>query len=146
MVRNFRKLAEFTPSEGFVLLQLISLSLAAAVFLKLFGLPRLVAVIARCAPMPCFSSFPAFQGRRESARLSQLVELATRVTHGQGSCLPRSLLMLWLFKSRGEEANLLIGVSKAASMFASHAWIEVEGQVMGDAPESTERFVRLLRL
>jgi hypothetical protein len=146
MVRKFRKLAEITPSQWFILAQLILFSFAATVALTVVGLSRAVGLMARCAVKPWFSSFPVLHGRQEIARLSELVELATRATHGERRCLPRSLLLFWLLNARGEPVRLLIGVSKAASTFKSHAWIETEGKVIGDSPEMTGRFVTLLQL
>ncbi len=145
MARNFRKLAKISPSEWLILSQLILFSLAAAVVLKLVGLSRLIGFMARCAVEPWLSSFPALHGRHEIARLSDLAELATRVTHGQRRCLARSLLLFWLLKARSEPATLLIGVSKVASTLQSHAWIETEGRVMGDSLEMTRRFATFLR-
>jgi len=145
MVRKFRKLAEITPSEWFILSQLILFSLAAAVVLKCMRLSRLIGFMAQCAVRPSLSFFPVLHGRREITRLSALVDLATRVTHGQSRCLPRSVLLFWLLKARGEPARLLIGVSKVASTLESHAWIETQGRIMGDRPEMTARFVPVLR-
>ena len=146
IVRKFRKLAEISPSEWLLLLQLFLFSLAAAVVLRLAGLSRFIGLMNRGATEPRLRFLPALHRRHEIARLSTLVELATRITHGQNRCLPRSLLMFWLLKARGEPARLVIGVSKVASTLESHAWIETEGTVMVDSPGLTRRFVPLLRL
>ncbi len=145
MVRNFRKLAKLSLSEYVLLPQLILFSLAATVILKRVGLSRSIGFMTRCAVEPWFSSFPVLHGRQEIARLTALADLATRATHGQRRCLPRSLLLFWLLKARGAPAKLLIGVSKVAATLESHAWIETEGRVMGDSPEMAQRFVPLLR-
>lgn len=146
MVRKLRKLATISASEWLLLPQLILFSLGAAVVLKIAGLSRLVGLMTQCAVERRLRSFPLLHRRHEIARLTTLVELTTRVTHGQKRCLPRSLLMFWLLKARGEPARLLIGVSKVASTLESHAWIETEGTVMVDSPVLTRRFVPLLRL
>ena len=146
IVRKIRKLAEISPSEWLLLLQLFLFSLVAAVVLRLAGLSRFIGLMNRCAAEPRFRFLPVLHRRHEIARLRTLVELATRITHGQKRCLPRSLLMFWLFKARGEPASLLIGVSKRVSTLESHAWIDTEGKVMVDSPVMTWRFVPLLRL
>ncbi len=145
-MRKLRKLAKISASEWLLLPQLILFSLGAAVVLKIAGLSRIVGLMTHCAVVPRLRSFPLLHRRHGIARLTTLVELATRVTHGQKRCLPRSLLMFWLLKARGEPARLLIGVSKGASTLESHAWIETEGTVMVDSPMLTRRFVPLLRL
>ena len=146
MLRKFRKLAEITPSEWFILLQLILFSFAAAVALTLVGLSPVIGFMARCAVKPRFSFLPLLHARHEIARLATLVDLASRVTHGQKRCLLRSVLLFWLLKARNEPARLVIGVSKVAALLESHAWIETEGKLMGDSPEMTARFVAILRL
>ena len=139
-------LPKISPSEWFLLSQLIPFSLALALVLKLAALSRLIGIMARCAVMPWFSFLPLLHGRHEMARLRDLVEMATTVTHGQKRCLPRSLLLFWLLEARGEPATLVIGVSKSAATLESHAWIETRGKVIGDSPKITGRFVTLLRL
>ncbi len=146
MVRRLRKLAKISASEWLLLPQLIFFSLGAAAVLKLAGLSRLVGLMTQCAVLRRLSIFPLLHRRHEIARLTTLVELATRITHGQKRCLPRSLLMFWLLKARGEPARLLLGVSKIASTIESHAWIEVKGKVVVDSPEMTGHFATILRL
>jgi hypothetical protein len=89
--------------------------------------------------------FPVNHGCYEVAQLALLADIAARVTHGQGRCLGRSLLLFWLLKTRGEPAELLIGISKEAAALHSHAWIELNGRVIGDHPQLIRRFALLLR-
>jgi hypothetical protein len=145
MLRRVRKLGEISPGEWLLLPQLILFSLAAAIALRLMGLPRLIRFIARCAVKPWFSYLPALHSRHEAQRLTLLVDLAARVTHGQRRCLARSLLLFWLLKARGEPAEILVGVSREPLALHSHAWIENRGKVMGDSPEVTRRFATFFR-
>lgn len=145
MVRKLQRLAKLSPMEWAILVQLILLSLVAAVAVRLLGLTRLIGSMARYAVKPGFSFFPVHHRRYEAEQLIPLVELATRVTHGHGRCLARSLALFWLLKARGEMPELLIGVCKEASALNSHAWIETRGIVLSDSREITGRFVTLLR-
>ena len=145
MARKLQKLAKISPREWVILLQLFLFSLVTAVALRLVGLPRLVRFIAQCAVKPRPRRFPVLHGRYEAGRLILLVELATRVTHGQRRCLARSLLLFWLLNARGEKPELLIGVCKEASALNSHAWIETQGIVISDSQKITGRFATLLR-
>jgi hypothetical protein len=79
------------------------------------------------------------------AHLTRLADIAARVTHGQGRCLGRSLLLFWLLKVRGEPAELLIGISKEAASLHGHAWIQLRQRVIGDHPQFIGRFTLLLR-
>lgn len=145
MVRKFLKVAKIPRREWALLLQLILFSLAAAVTLRIVGLPRLVRFIAQCALKPWPSRFPLHHDRSEAGRLTALVELATGITHGRGRCLARSLALFWLLKARGEKPELVIGVSKEACTLNSHAWIESHGKIMADTPDVIGRFATLLR-
>jgi len=59
------------------------------------------------------------------------------------TCLRRSLTLQKLLAGQGVAAALKIGVSKRAGFLQSHAWIEVEGQVIGE-PEVVEERYRVL--
>jgi Transglutaminase-like superfamily len=89
--------------------------------------------------------FPVHQDCYEVTQLALLADIAAWVTHGQGRCLGRSLLLFWLLKVRGEPAELLIGIRKEAAVLHSHAWIELRGKVIGDHPQLIGRFALLLR-
>ena len=146
MLRKLRRLAKLTPCEWLLLSQLVVYSLAAGVGLRFMALPRLLCFIAQCAENRWLRRFPLLHGRYEFARLTTLVDLAAKVTRGQGRCLTRSFLLFWLFKIRGKSAELLVVVSKESATFQAHAWIETQGRVVGDIPEMTGRIATLLRL
>ncbi len=146
MLRKLRRLAKLTPCEWLLLPQLVAFSLAAGVGLRFMALPRLMVFIAQCAENRWLRCLPLLHGRCEFAQLTTLVDLAAKVTLGQGRCLSRSFLLFWLFKIRGKSAELLVGVSKESATFQAHAWIETQGRVVGDSPEMTENFATLLRL
>ncbi len=146
MLRKLRRLAELSPGEWLLLSQLVAFSLAAGVGLRLMALPRLTAFIARCAEDRRLRRLPLLHSQYEVTRLATLADMAARVTHGQGSCLTRSLLLFWLLKARGEPVELLIGVNKETAALQAHAWIETQGRVLGDSPANTGCFATLLRI
>ena len=145
MLRKLHRLAELSAAEGLILFQLIPLALASRIGLRLTTLPRLSGFIARCAGNTLLKRLPLLHRRYGIERLCALADLAARVTYGSGRCLGRSLLILWLLKARGQPAELLVGVNKEDSLFHAHAWIEIEGRVIGDRPEMTDQFAILLR-
>jgi hypothetical protein len=146
MGKRLRQLAKISPGEWVLLPQFVVFLLAAGVSLRLVALPRLMSFITLCAEGRWRKCFPLLHGRYEVARLAALVNLAARGTYGQGCCLMRSLLLLWLLKARGEGAELCLGVSKEATTLRGHAWIEMQGRVIGDSEEMIGRFATLLRL
>ncbi len=145
MLRKLRRLAKLTPCEWLLLPQLVAFSRAAGVGRRVMALPRLMGFIAQCAENRWLRRIPLLHGRYEVARLTTLVDLAAKITRGQGRCLSRSFLLFWLFKARGKSAKLLVGVSKESTTFQAHAWMETQGRVVGDCPEMTGRFATLRR-
>jgi Transglutaminase-like superfamily len=144
-LRNLRRLSEISLNEWLFLAQLVPFTLAARVAVKWVALPRLMGFMARCMGNRWLGRFPVNHSCYEVAQLALLADVAARVTHGQGRCLGRSLLLFWLLKVRGEPAELSIGISKDAAALHSHAWIELRGRVIGDHPQLIRRFVSLLR-
>jgi hypothetical protein len=56
-------------------------------------------------------------------------------------CLGRSLLLWFLLRCRGIDAELVIGAEPARERtLPAHAWVEVNGQPVNDAPDVRERF------
>lgn len=72
-------------------------------------------------------------------RLGRLARIAGRYVPTNGSCLRQSLLVWWLLRRKGVPAELCIGVRKQEGL-AAHAWVEVAGQPVNDAPDVAERF------
>src|SRR5438045_2704591 len=115
MLRKVHRLSKFSPGEIFILLQFTAFALVARLALTCFRLSRVMEVVARGANNRFLRCLPLFQNRYELTRLTRLADIAARATRPDGPCLLRSLLLFWLLKSRGEAAELLIGVSKEAS-------------------------------
>lgn len=133
-LRKLRRLSEISPNDWLFLTQLVLFSLTVGVAVRLVALPRLIGCMARGAEHRWLGRLPLHHNGYEVARLAALADLAARVTHGQGRCLARSLLLFWLLKAHGEPAELLIGISKEAAALHSHAWIELRHRVIGDTP------------
>lgn len=60
------------------------------------------------------------------------------------TCLPRALALRQMLAKRGIPSVLRIGVRKEAATLAAHAWIEVEGEAIGEPAAIEERFRALL--
>lgn len=145
MLRKLRRLNELSLGEWLILLQLAAVSLIVAITLRLVSLPRLIDLTSRGAENRWVSRLPVFHHQSEISRLTNLTDIAAWITHSQGRCLMRSILLFWLLRARGEHAELLIGVSKETSDLESHAWIESQGRIMFDRPDMVGRFAMLLR-
>ena len=60
------------------------------------------------------------------------------------ACLQRSVIATWLLRRDGLQAELVIGYRPLP--FESHAWVEVDGQVVNDRPQYQKFFTVLDRL
>ena len=146
MLSTLRRLANLTLDEPTLLLQLIALSLGLGVVLTIMALPRLTSIMSRTASSPLLSQVPLFHTRCTVDRLFTLIDLATSVSHRDGRCLPRSLLLFWLLCARRESVELCLGVTKNMATLEGHAWVERGGIVLGDTLSFTNRYRLFLRL
>jgi hypothetical protein len=60
------------------------------------------------------------------------------------ACLQRSVIATWLLRRYGMPAELVIGYRPLP--FESHAWVELDGQVVNDRPQYQKFFTVLDRL
>jgi len=70
-------------------------------------------------------------------QMHESVRLAARLHIWQTTCLPRSIVLVNMLKTRALDAHVCIGISKVGQQFASHAWVELEGQMVAE-PESVQ--------
>lgn len=79
------------------------------------------------------------------------VLLAARVLPWRPACLERSMALRYLLRRRGYAARLRIGVRKrgetaeessnSTAAIEAHAWVEVDGEVVGDRADVDQRFL-----
>jgi hypothetical protein len=62
----------------------------------------------------------------------------------RAACLQRSTVATWLLRRHGVGAELVIGYRPLP--FESHAWVEVDGQIVNDRPQYQKAFTVLDRL
>ncbi len=60
-------------------------------------------------------------------------------------CLQRSLVLHRWLRQAGLSSELRVGVRKDGTELKAHAWIELEGQVVNDWPESVAQLTPLAR-
>jgi len=145
MLNKVRQLTNLTVLEQTLLLQLTVLSFGIKVALTISTLPRLTALLSRHSSSARLSRIPFLHTRCSRDRLLRLIDLATTVSHGEGRCLPRALLLLWILRARQESAELCLGVHTALPRLLAHAWVELEGVVTGDMRVFTDRYIPILR-
>lgn len=90
-------------------------------------------------------SVPETSAPVTAARLGRLVDLAGRHHLLTVRCLSRALVLQWLLGQRGFVTELQIGVQRECDTICAHAWLEVDGQVIGEPRGGSEGFARLVR-
>ena len=74
------------------------------------------------------------------AAAARMVDAASSLVGA--SCLPRSLVLWRLLRTRG--AVIRLGVAPASPRsISAHAWVELDGRPINDAPDVTERYAVL---
>jgi hypothetical protein len=146
MLSALRRLANLTLVEHTLLLQLTALSFGLRVALTAVPIPRLTSLLSRIASSPLLGQVPVFHTHCTEDQLLAVIDLATTVSHGDGRCLSRALLLFWLLRARQESVDLCLGVSKHRAALEGHAWIERDGIVFGDTLSFTNRYALFLRL
>ena len=138
--RRLTKFLALSREDRVLLLTLWPLIVLVAALLRLLGYRRAVRLLSRRSltspvqdPVPDDSMVYAL-------RLGRLARIAGRYAPTNGSCLRQSLLVWWILGRKGVPAELRIGVQTAGG-FAAHAWVELGGLPVNDAPDVAERFV-----
>jgi hypothetical protein len=67
-------------------------------------------------------------------RLSRAVDRTLRVAPDDPTCLVRSLVLFRLLREQGDAAQLVIGLPEQPTSHEAHAWVELDGQVVGPPP------------
>jgi hypothetical protein len=87
------------------------------------------------------------RARRSSASIEEIVWAVDEACVWyvkRAACLQRSVVATWLLRHHGWRAELVIGCRPLP--FESHAWVEVDGQVVNDRPQYQKVFTVLDRL
>lgn len=55
-------------------------------------------------------------------------------------CLDQSLVLASLLRERGTDARLMIGAARGGAGIEAHAWVEIDGEPLGEPADLRERF------
>jgi hypothetical protein len=67
--------------------------------------------------------------------MHEAVRLAARLHFIDLACLPKSIVLADMLNMRGDPATVILGVNKSQGELRSHAWVEVNGQMVSE-PEN----------
>jgi Transglutaminase-like superfamily len=110
------------------------LLLSIALALRALGLGRVETLLSRIP-----------EGRR-ATRTEPLPALVRRVEEAAARapvpvrCLARAVCLRWLLGCHGFDARLRIGTALDRGAFRAHAWVDIDGLVVGDDAENVTRY------
>jgi hypothetical protein len=129
-----------------VLARLLAPYLVFAALKRLVSLPRLARWAWRCP-------VPHRDRSTEEAVGRVVVRLRNRFGWDRGDCLQGSLAMYRVLSRAGANPTLVVGVRRSTSgepdragsprRVTGHAWIEVDGEAVGEQPPETRGFARM---
>ena len=83
----------------------------------------------------------------EAKRVARAIVRSARFGVFRPQCLVRSIALSRMLEKRGiAGAMVRVGVRRTGSEFLAHAWVELDGQTLGDADEHVGTFVPLTNM
>lgn len=126
--------------ERDVIVRALLLLPAVSKSLRLIGFRRTEFLLSCLRTLQAVSQQPAAMQLRQAERVARLVRAAVRNGVSAPNCLDESVVLSWLLRRQGIEAELRIGVCKENGQFEAHAWVALNGVTLNDTDVSHERF------
>lgn len=138
---SLQRLLSLTPDDWLVLGEAWLVLLAADLGLRLLPYPRVDRLFSPWHRTAGPRDMPP--GRDAAVRSAWATKAAARRHLWQMRCLPQSLCLRWLLARRGLPAELRLGVVREEHGLVAHAWVELDGQPVGESEEGISRFAPL---
>lgn len=112
--------------------------------LRLLGFKKMHRLVeAGNAKVPAHQFSDGLTSAAYAQRCAQLTEIAARHGLYQANCLHQSLALCWLLRRNGLQARLRIGVKPDTKPFQAHAWVELDGEILGRPIDEYQPFTML---
>ena len=128
MWQRLKQGQRLVPWERRMLVQIVLLLPTIGVALSLLGFRKTSSLLRRSSLIPATTS-PRVVGngpKPSPHRIARLVDIAARHGIGRATCLRQSLLLYWLLKKNGFDAELIVGARKEGSSLVAHSWVEID--------------------
>lgn len=76
----------------------------------------------------------------EMMRMGMMINIAARHSPFPATCLTRSLLLCWLLRRKGVDAQLRIGARLTDGTLDAHAWVEHTGVPVNDRQDVSTQY------
>ncbi len=140
LVDRLRRAARLSPAEWLDFFRAWFWLLFFDIALRLRPFPELQAFASRLVSRPT----PAPARVQQILRLLPLAVERARARHLRPmTCLRRSLALQKMFAQKGVPTDLKIGVRKEGGQISAHAWLEYEGNLLGEPEKITEQYAVL---
>jgi len=136
---KLRKLYRLPLRDKALLAQLVAGCCAISLALRMVGWQRLSQLIISRSHGRWLRHFPFFHLKDDIEHLSLIAGVASS-PFPRNRCLVRSMALLWLLRTRGEPAELVLGVRKRGGNFEAHAWTLSEQGLIGEPWEAIAEF------
>jgi hypothetical protein len=139
MWKAFQRYRKLDPETRKLFWQAVTLLPVISVSLRLRGFQSTKESLQRRLRMKSGAATGA--GSAEDLRKTcRMVATATHYGFGHPTCLAQSLALWHLLREQKIEAQLRIGVNKAAGKFEAHAWLEHEGVALNQFEEQHQHY------
>ena len=132
LTRKIQTWQSFTDTERWLLIRSLILLPLVDLCLKLWGLQRTHTLLSYLLPQPIRSA-------SQLHTTVNAVKIAAKY-HTWATCLRKSLVLWFLLRRQGIAAELQIGTRFNEGEFQAHAWVEYQGDVVGDRRSIREYF------
>lgn len=141
LLRKARRARQLSVRDWWSLGRAVPLVVVVHLALRIAG----YATVRRALDLGCRSR-GAGPPREELERLSTVVDIAARNLPGAVRCLTRTLALYRMVRCAGAASEVRIGVRKGKeNRVEAHAWLEVDGEILGDQPDVATEFAVLER-
>jgi len=138
LVRRWRRFLALSRSDRRLLLGVWVLLCAISLSIALSGCRRTRRLLEYLLPRTA-GKVVSTEALDYAEHVGALARMAGRHLPLNASCLRQSLLLWWLLRRKGLAAVLRIGVNREQG-FRAHAWVELDGRPVNDAPDVAVRF------
>lgn len=136
MGRRLSLLRALTREQWLVVCESLLLLPGVQLSLRIRGFTRTAGTLARRSQRRAVPAHP-----RDARPLGEAVGLVAGRSVVGARCLGRSLVLWFLLRRRGVDAELVIGAeAPRGGELPAHAWVEVAGEPVNDALDVRERF------
>lgn len=105
-----------------------------------FGVLKRVCSLPRLARL-AWRKPPAVRNRELEAAAERCAVRLRRIARAdRGDCLQASLALYGLLAAAGADPRLIVGFRRTAGSVRGHAWVEVDGHAVAEAPPDREGF------